>query len=132
MKQIRRALTLLTAVLLVSCAGGGTTGTGGFSVQGTVGTTTLALTPVAGIKVTAVGTDAQDTSDSNGNFYLDLSSHPTNLTLRFQSGTKISDVQITNIPDGAATLVAEFSVNETDGEVTEDNSKYEDGNGNDL
>jgi uncharacterized phage infection (PIP) family protein YhgE len=99
---------------LLSCAGGGTSGTGGIQFSGSVSKSlakALNGEPLANVQVTLAETGESDVTDTEGRF--EINSSATDLptaTLLIESAEIISSVLISDIPNNTRSVDVDLAV----------------------
>lgn len=121
MIKLKRALRLLILVSLTQffgCAGGGSIGTGGERIGGTLFTNDGQ--PLQQVFVTLEGTTLQDLTDSSGQFNLEVDQIPPQFQLRFESALVRDTISITDLPEEANSVEITARVDTRSGKVSVD------------
>lgn len=110
-KILTYLLSGLLVLLLISCAGGGTRGTGlgGFRIiTGTIVESNDL--PVEGATVTIVETGESDLSDQNGEFQIETQSENANLQLQVQKDDFDTTIEVNDLDQETNNLNLEISI----------------------
>ena len=140
-----RLITIIVSLMLLGGCGGGTSGTGGLSINGNLSGSQLRSLrasapsandnfPLEGVLVTLEETGETDITDSSGSFTVlappvALSSQ---ITLKFNGSNFESSYNIKNIPATASEVKLQLHLNSETEEVEGDSEDFKDQDGNEV
>ncbi len=110
------ALMTFAVVMLVSCSGGGSSGTGGRRFEGTLRSFTNA--PLSNVTVALGETGDSTVSDTNGTYVLQTDGTPNDVTYLFEGDGFSASVRINVTSQSAAVVVIDFQIDTEKGTAT--------------
>lgn len=102
---------LMASLVMTSACGGGTSGSGGRSFQGTVLRASVG-TPLQGLKVTVLETGDSDITDEKGFFSIDTDATEDNLTFLLESDDFNGNINVSGLASNTVLIKLEFEVEE--------------------
>ncbi len=105
-------LTLFLAFIcgLISCAGGGTSGTGLKTFTGVA--RTISGEPVAGVEVALANSEAQSTTDTSGTYIFQAEIGAGTVQVDVANADQINSIEVPNLPAGDVEVTIDITVNE--------------------